>query len=371
MEGSVSNVQFTERKRGFDPDEVANYLAHIDDKIAGLRAIAAEALERAEQAEERARVAEQRVSSADEGPAQAAGVLAMAQQTADATVSQAQVEADSLLARAHEDADRHRLAAEAEAQQLLADTRRELEARRAEHLETLRQEIDALAGARDAVAADIRSLEEHLATQRARVLESRDALTRLVEDPAALQEVPVPATSEVGDVLADVAAGDVVVEEVMVADVVVTDEQTGAVVAETVVEDVVVSDAFTGEVLAEAIVEDVVITDPASGEVVAEMITVESMGTESADLTWANDDPVATAPVAAVGGLFDDDAVDEPPVGTAGGPESGIFSPDAAGTTPETVFGSFDAEDDEAMRAFFEGDVDDDDRPGRWGFRRR
>ena len=48
MDGSVSNVQFTERKRGYDPDEVVNYLRHIDEKVAGLRAMAQQAVERAE-----------------------------------------------------------------------------------------------------------------------------------------------------------------------------------------------------------------------------------------------------------------------------------------------------------------------------------
>lgn len=370
MEGSVSNVQFTERKRGFDPDEVANYLAHIDDKIAGLRSIAAEAIARAEQAEERARAAEQRVAAAEEGPAQAAGVLAMAQQTADATVSQARAEAEALLANASEDADRLRLSAEAEAQQLLADTRRDLEARRSEHLDTLRREIDDLVVTRDAVVADVAALEEHLAAQRARVLEARDALTRIAEDPGALSGVEAPELTEVAawveepaawdeDVVGavDTGEGDVVVVEV---------DEFG--VGDVVVDDIVVSDPATG-----AVVEDIVVSDAATGEVVGEALIVDTDGAGPADLPWGTADPGATAPVSAVGGLFDDDAVDavDPPApGGVDAPEEvgGLFGEEPAGGT---AFGAYDDEDDEAMRAFFESDVEDGERPGRWGFRRR
>ena len=376
MEGSVSNVQFTERKRGFDPDEVANYLAHIDDKIAGLRSIAAEAIARAEQAEERARAAEQRVAAADEGPAQAAGVLAMAQQTADATMSQARAEAESLLVGAREDADRIRLSAEAEAQQLLADTRRDLETRRSEHLDTLRREIDDLVATREAVVADVAVLEEHLAAQRSRVLEARDALTRIAEDPGALSGVETPEVTAVAGWVEDGApwdedaaalSGAAPVDELVV-------EVDEFAIGDVVVDDVVVSDPSTG-----AVVEDIVVSDAATGEVVGEAVIVDSVGAGPADLPWGTGDPGATAPVSAVGGLFDDDAVDDP----AGG--AGLGDPFAESSAPseaagglfadepaaETAFGAYDDEDDEAMRAFFESDVDEGERPGRWGFRRR
>lgn len=365
MEGSVSNVQFTERKRGFDPDEVANYLAHIDDKIAGLRSIAAEAIERAEQAEERARTAEQRAASAEEGPAQAASVLAMAQQTADATVSAATVDAEAVLARAREDADRVRLSAEAEAQQLLADTRRDLEARRTEHLDTLRREIDELVATRDAVAGDISALEVYLAAQRERVIEARDALTRVAEDPAALRAGVVPEVVEVGSEWDETLAVPGFADDpgVLIEDVVVADPDSGLVV-----EDLVVTDLATGEV-----VEDLVVTDGVTGEVLAEAVVVDNLDPAAVDLPWGEADPGATAPVSVVGGLFDDEAVDElggeAPSGEAGaGEASGLFGEEPAA---EPAFGAFDEEDDAAMRAFFEGEVDEEDRPGRWGFRRR
>ncbi len=371
MEASVSNVQFTERKRGFDPDEVANYLAHIDERVAGLRTIAAEAITRAEQAEERARAAEQRVATAEEGPAQAAGVLAMAQQTADATVAQARAEAETLLTNAREDADRYRLSAEAEAQQLLADARRDLETRRSEHLDALRREIDDLVATRDAVVADVAALEEHLAAQRARVLEARDALTRITENPGVLSAVEAPAVTEVTAGVEDVApGGEDVAGAALAGDegLVVVGEEFA--VGDVVVDDIVVADPATGSV-----VEDVVVSDPATGAVVGEAVifdTVDTRPVEPADLPWGTGDPGATAPVSAVGGLFDDDAVDDydDPVGgvVPGEEPGGLFGDDPAS---DTAFGAYDDEDDEAMRAFFESDVGEGERPGRWGFRRR
>lgn len=373
MEGSVSNVQFTERKRGFDPDEVANYLAHIDDKIAGLRGIAAEAIERAEQAEERARVAETRATTSEEGPAQAANILALAQQTADATVTQARDEAESLLVRAREDADRIRLAAEAESQQLLADARRDLESRRTEHLETLRREIDELVSTRDAVASEVTLLEGHLARQRDRVVQARDALTLVAEDPEALRSVELPEAVGVGGGWGEDSSGGArvgadesyLVSESVVEEVVLDDEAGDGYVARMVVEDVVASDATSGEVLAEAVVEDLTLADAETGDVFAESVVIEAAGAGPADLPWGDADPQATAPVAAVGGLFDDEA---PPADFAAEAAGGLFGDEPG---PETAFGAFDEEDDEAMRAFFEGEVGGEDRSGRWGFRRR
>lgn len=372
MEGSVSNVQFTERKRGFDPDEVANYLAQIDDKIAGLRSIAAEAIERAEQAEERARVAEERAGSGADTPAQAASVLSLAQQTADATLTEARAEADALLRAAREDADRQRLAADAEAQQLLSDTRRDLEARRSEHLDALRGEIDELAAARDGVAAEVAALEAHLAAQRERVVEARDALTRIADDPDALGAVAPPVVVAGPAASAWRPEGDVSegVIEGMEGDALLADA-TSDVAADAA--EVGWEPAMEAEVVEVAVVETTIVTADDLGQAVVEVDVVEVDVVEADALTdaatdWGSADPSATAPVSAVGGLFHDDAVDEPAPPVGAETSGGLFGEEA---TSASAFGSPDDADDEAMRAFFEGDLEEEERPGRWGFRRR
>lgn len=363
MEGSVSNVQFSERRRGFDPDEVANYLAQIDDKIASLRAMASDAIDRAEQAEERVRHLEHTAADEarrlDEAPSRAAGILDMAQRTADATVSEARAEADSLLARAREDADRHRLSAEAEAQQVVATARREMEQSRAEHLEALRAEIDGLVATRDAVASDIAALEEHLASERDRVRATAAQLTALVDNPSGLAPVEAPEVAEVESFGAvevessgpspagDGGAGQ---EFVTAADFAESTHGPG--------------DWPYGVPQDDPVVE-------ASGPEEGGYVSPEPLWGQDAD---RSDDGEATA---AVSHLFDEgpDTGVTPVVGGPGGfgdsGDVGAVGPMAAADESAPGFaGTYDDEDDEAMRAFFEGEPEED-KGSRWGRRRR
>ena len=332
MEGSVSNVQFTVSRRGFDPDEVANYLAQIDEKIVGLRAMAAEAIERAERAEEQVRRVDPDGGLSDEEVAsRAAGVLAMAQRTADAA-----------LTTAREDADRIRLSAEAHAEQLRVDTQRELDSRRGEHVAALRRETDELVAVRDRISDDIVALQRQLDEERARVLEIVAALSAAAgasDAPSAVVAPPVALVPDPVDISVDPADDPVVVEPLAVVEPVAAAEE----------------EQESADVLG--------FPSPSRRE----------------EPVWG-DDPDATSPLT---NLFGDDVVNGgPPVDN----DEGRFSPDedlsggsASGAPvpdrPDPVEGSessFDDDDDDAMRAFFEGgEDDDDDRGSRWGFRRR
>jgi DivIVA domain-containing protein len=370
MEGSVSNVQFTERKRGFDPDEVANYLRQIDTKIAGLRAMATEAVDRAELAEERARQAERRLGSPEDEAAKAAGVLTMAQRTAESTITEAKAEADAMLSDARRDAEQARLSAEAQSQQMVADVRRELETSRAEHLEALRREIAELTAVRDAVAADVEALESHLAGQRKRVAEVASVLGQLVDDPGALGAVERPDTSGAEAPPADEPGPDI---------------PHLAVAADAArLEEPAVPSAGEGQTVAtapqgdpdldpDAAVAEVEAWDPVSSWEPApepwngdESQDAATGGYEAEPAPAWRDEP---EPTAAVSGLFDDEApTDGPPAYDDG---YGLFD-DEPLASPGTgqPFAPLDDEEDEAMRAFFEQD-EDDDAGRRWGRRRR
>ena len=339
MEGSVSNVQFTVSRRGYDPEEVANYLAQIDEKIAGLRTMAAEALERAERAEEQARHTTPDAGlSEDEVASRAAGVLAMAQRTADAA-----------LATAREDANRIRLSAEAQAEQLRADTQHELEARRSEHVAALRRETDELVAVRDRISEDIMSLQQQLDEERARVIGIVDALSSVANDEGGLgRAATTPAVAT--PVVAVVPDLPDAVDEPL-------DEPVEIAVA----------------------VEEIELEDPAGGDEGADVLGFPAPVSRT-EPVWA-EDPDATSPLT---NLFGDDVVvggppvdrDDPPFGA----EEPLFA-DADGPVPVndpsdpsgSADGSFDEEDDDpAMRAFFDADDDEDgSRGSRWGFRRR
>jgi DivIVA domain-containing protein len=369
MEGSVSNVQFTERKRGFDPDEVANYLRQIDTKIAGLRAMATEAVDRAELAEDRARQAERRLGSPEEDATKAAGVLTMAQRTAESTIAEARAEAEAMRSDARRDAEQARLSAEAQSQQMVADVRRELETSRAEHLEALRREIAELTAVRDAVASDVESLEAHLGDQRRRVAEVAAVLDQLVEDPNALGAVERPATSGAEAPLAD-EPGPEIPHLAVAADAARLEDEPTTSDADWSRED---ASAHHGnpEQDPDAAVAEVEAWDPVSSW-------------EPAPEPWTGDEPATPAggsenepepawrdepePTAAVTGLFDDEApTDGPPAYDDG---YGLFDDEPMTTEAEPSFAPLGDEEDQAMRAFFEQD-EDDDAGRRWGRRRR
>jgi DivIVA domain-containing protein len=376
MEGSVSNVQFTERKRGFDPDEVANYLRQIDTKIAGLRAMATEAVERAEQAEDRARQAERRAGSPEDDANKAASVLAMAQRTAESAVAEARADADAMLADARRDAEQARLSAEAQSQQMVADVRRELETSRAEHLEALRQEIAELTAVRDAVASDVEALESHLATQRERVAEVAAVLTRLADDPSSLGAVGAPEVTGAEAPPVDEPAPDIphLAVAADAAGLGARHDDDAPATTEPRDRDLVDTPDDDGVDNPEQAVAEVEAWDPVSSwEPAPEPWTAED---DQATATAPEESPAwrdEPEPTAAVTGLFDDESpTDGPPAYDDG---YGLFDADAdAEAGDPNAESSFPlgsgAEDDDAMRAFFEGDLDEDEGR-RWGRRRR
>jgi cell division septum initiation protein DivIVA len=317
MEGSVSNVQFTERKRGFDPDEVANYLHHIDEKIAGLRAMATEAVERAELAEERARRAEADAASGGDEATAAAGVLAMAQRTADAT-----------LAEAREQAQHISVSAQVEAEALMADARRDVETTRAEHLAALHAEIESLSVERDRVAADIAALNAHLATERDRLRGAAAGLMELADTGFVATDAPVVGGAPLGGGTPDTA-------------VVQPDDRAGGAAGQPPAADEVVIVTADDVARPESVVGDLM-EDPDGTRAVSGLFTG---GDEPADGPGMDDPGV---------GLFDEPV----PAGSPGEQPGAV--------QPETAEG-----DDDAMRAFFEADVDDEpEGRGRWGRRR-
>ena len=87
------DVEFRERFRGYDPDEVDSFLEQVARAVQELDQKLKDALDRAEKAEARAREA----GDADEALRR---TLVLAQRTADAAVSEAETRAAALLAEA-------------------------------------------------------------------------------------------------------------------------------------------------------------------------------------------------------------------------------------------------------------------------------
>ncbi|MCC5953600.1 MAG: hypothetical protein JJU45_16025 [Acidimicrobiia bacterium] len=238
-------------KKGYDPDVVQNYVAGLDAEIKRMKDYFNRAIERAEAAEEavaaaklaqseaetrlgtleaevgaataRALDAEQRLDDAkaqlaaaptrsdapvEDEAAQAAGMLALAQKTADAavaearekaqaTVSEADQRAAEMLSVAEARAEELRREARAEADSTLDRARREAQERRAAEVGALREDLERLGEVRDALAADVDALSEHLEAERERLRGVVAGIVAALDDPAGLRSGERPGLSGV------------------------------------------------------------------------------------------------------------------------------------------------------------------------------
>lgn len=126
-------------------------------------------------------------------------ILLAAERTAEAAVADARAEAERIRSEAEAIAGQQR--AEAETMLARAKADAEAEARRAgeEARREIQGEVLTLRRDRDTLADDIRALRRWLDEQRTRMRSTARELQRLVEDPSALQDLPVPDLAEIAD----------------------------------------------------------------------------------------------------------------------------------------------------------------------------
>lgn len=126
-------------------------------------------------------------------------ILIHAERTAEAAVADARAEAQRIRAEAEAAATTQRT--EAETLLATAKAEAETEARKAgeEARRAMQTEVTTLRRDRDALSDDIRNLRRWLDDQRGRMRTAARELQRLVEDPSALRELPVPDVSALSD----------------------------------------------------------------------------------------------------------------------------------------------------------------------------
>lgn len=214
----LTDVRFSVSRKGYDPDEVDNFLERVSGAVAQLQDKLRQAAGQAEAAEARladstkaqavlqARIgaleAELAASAAAPAPvltpvrspeveAEAVSkVLVLAQRTADAAIEEATATARTTVADA-----------EAEANRLLADARAKADAVASERQAVLASEVRSLESLRDAIAADVELLERHVEEQRSSVAASVRRVQAVLDDPGAFRVSSAPAPS--GASLAD------------------------------------------------------------------------------------------------------------------------------------------------------------------------
>ena len=189
----LTDVRFSVSRKGYDPDEVDNFLERVSAAVAQLQDKLRQATSTAEAAEARAADAvrnesrlQARISELETGVAaaptpavvapirsvdpsidaeQASSVLVMAQRTADATINEARTNAPQMLTESEVEASRILSAAKTQTDDALRD------------LDKTRREL----------AADNAALEAFLSEQRAVIANGLSRIQAVIDDPTALR----------------------------------------------------------------------------------------------------------------------------------------------------------------------------------------
>jgi len=200
----INEVEFHQKMRGYDPDEVDDFLERVAVAVGQLTERLHEAEGRAAQADRRAFELERKVREFDErSPTRDEDedtdtikrTLVLAQKTADAAVKEAKDEAQRTLTEAQQKADVLVNDAQTTSERLVSDA--EIEARRTseETRQRMADEIVALEAAREALKTDHGVIERHLDEQRLRLRGAIADLQQLLDDPEKLRAASLPEIS--------------------------------------------------------------------------------------------------------------------------------------------------------------------------------
>jgi DivIVA domain-containing protein len=161
---TLREVEFREKLRGYNQDDVDEFLERV---AAGIEVLQ----ERLRQANERAMRSEQKLSEIPEDDDTLRRTLVLAQRTADMTVREAQDKASDILANAQSEARALITEAEDAARRITNDAEREV-----------RAELSRLEEARAQLQIDVENLQHHLETERSRLHLALTNALRWVDD---------------------------------------------------------------------------------------------------------------------------------------------------------------------------------------------
>jgi len=189
----INEVEFSMARRGYDPDQVDEFLEKVAVALGELQERLTDLRDRIGTAERRAAEAERRAADRPERVVEAGAPMPDMSAAAEAeletlkrTLLLAQRTADAAVREAEEDA--RRIVAEAE------DTAR------GAHEATRRAVLDEIAAfesTRDTLRSDVEALETHMGAQRGRLEAAIVDLQRILDEPARLHGLPAPELSEV------------------------------------------------------------------------------------------------------------------------------------------------------------------------------
>lgn len=164
----LREVEFRDRLRGYDTDEVDEFLEKVAVAVEELQRQALELAERAERAERAEKAASERAVGEDEDSIRR--TLVLAQRTADLAIREAQEQAALLTDTAR-----------AEAESLVTEARENAQRIAAESDRRLRDETIRLEDQREQIRGDLNTLASLLETERERLTDALGSALRFVE----------------------------------------------------------------------------------------------------------------------------------------------------------------------------------------------
>jgi cell division initiation protein len=195
----IEQYDFAEKFRGYDPDQVDDFLERVGATLTRLGDELKAQTDRAERAE--SALAEAR-SQLEAGPAPAAAptepddveaatsTLVLAKRTAEAAINEARAEANKLLTDARAEADRFVAEARARRDEMMREARDKAEAEFAGQAEARRTEIGELDGTKQQIGGDISLLEARLEEYRKHLTDVHGKIGSVLDDPDALRTKP-------------------------------------------------------------------------------------------------------------------------------------------------------------------------------------
>lgn len=222
MDGSslVTQVEFDEVKKGYDPEQVENYLEQLGERLtllaanlrkavdraeaAEARAVAAlkerdAAVSRAEAAERKAAEAPPATSGGDDGTESIKKMLMLAQRTADSAVEEAQASAKNIVADARSKAAEIVGDAEQRAERLLIEAQKVGDEMMQEKSAAIVRTVSQLEARRDDLLEDTNRLGSYLSEHRQRLAETLASLQAAVAADGGLRVDPEPSLAVAPD----------------------------------------------------------------------------------------------------------------------------------------------------------------------------
>ncbi|MEI2653437.1 MAG: DivIVA domain-containing protein [Microthrixaceae bacterium] len=208
----IEQIDFAEKFRGYDPDQVDDFLERVGATLAELTKTSRDAIARAERAEaelrnapeaSRAPAAAAAAMSDEEEAMQSTRTLMMAKRTADAAIADARQEAQKLVADARTAAEQQAREARTEADRIVGEARvnadqmtqkataeanREYGARRDQIL----AEIGELENRKVGMASQLVAIEGRLEEYRSALSSVHGAIGAVLDDPETALRSPLP-----------------------------------------------------------------------------------------------------------------------------------------------------------------------------------